>query len=136
MECRRFGYKGHVKWPLAFLVAICRVIGAALGTLTLRYPFSCSRFAPYVWVAGGAIFNGGEYDSVSVFNARENPRGNFLIFRTTHSGSETRGVGQFGGGLEIRLTPHIARMNDFSWNVVDGPDNNFCMVRSGVTFAF
>jgi len=27
-------------------------------------------------------------------------------------------------------------MNDFSWNVVDGPDNNFGMVRSGVTFAF
>jgi hypothetical protein len=27
-------------------------------------------------------------------------------------------------------------MNDFSWNVVDGPKNNFGMVRSGVTFAF
>jgi hypothetical protein len=57
-------------------------------------------------------------------------------FPATHSGSETRAFGQVGGGLEIRLTPHIGWMNDFSWNVVDGPDNNFGMVRSGVTFAF
>jgi hypothetical protein len=70
-----------------------RVIGAAVGTLTLRYPFSCSRFAPYVWAGGGAIFNGGERDSVSVFNLGENPRGNFLLFHTAHSGPETKPVG-------------------------------------------
>jgi hypothetical protein len=27
-------------------------------------------------------------------------------------------------------------MADFSWNVVDGPGNNFGMVRSGLNFAF
>jgi hypothetical protein len=27
-------------------------------------------------------------------------------------------------------------MSDFSWNVVNGPDNNFGMARSGITFAF
>jgi len=27
-------------------------------------------------------------------------------------------------------------MSDFSWNVVNGPNNNFGMARSGVTFAF
>jgi hypothetical protein len=27
-------------------------------------------------------------------------------------------------------------MADFSWNVVNGPRNNFGMVRSGLTFAF
>jgi len=27
-------------------------------------------------------------------------------------------------------------MSDFSWYVVNGPDNNFGMARSGVTFAF
>src|SRR5438552_19055218 len=26
-----------------------RVVGAVLGTLTLRYPFHCSRFSPYIF---------------------------------------------------------------------------------------
>ena len=58
------------------------------------------------------------------------------LFHTDHSGSTTEAIGQFGGGIEIRITPHIGWMNDFSWNVVDGPENNFGLVRSGVTFAF
>ena len=41
----------------------------------------------------------------------------------------------FAGGIEIRITPHIGRINDFSWNVVNGPDNNVGMVRSGINFA-
>ena len=45
-------------------------------------------------------------------------------------------MGQFGGGFEVRITRHIGWMNDFSWNVVDGPKNNFGMVRSGLNFAF
>jgi hypothetical protein len=45
-------------------------------------------------------------------------------------------VGQFGGGFEERLAPAIGLMNDFSWNVVAGPKNNFGMVRSGITIAF
>ena len=28
-------------------------VGGILGTFTLRFPMSCSRFAPYVWVGGG-----------------------------------------------------------------------------------
>ena len=43
---------------------------------------------------------------------------------------------QFGGGLEYRITRHIGITGDFSWNVVDGPHNNFGMVRSGLNFAF
>ncbi len=33
-------------------------IGAVLGTLTLRYPFHCSRFSPYIFGGGGGIFGG------------------------------------------------------------------------------
>jgi hypothetical protein len=44
--------------------------------------------------------------------------------------------GQFGGGVEIRLTPHIGIIHDFNWNVIDGHDNNFGMVRTGISFAF
>ena len=53
-----------------------------------------------------------------------------------HSGSETRAIGQVGGGMEIRLTPHIGWVSDFGWNFVDGPKNNFGMARTGVNFAF
>jgi hypothetical protein len=45
-------------------------------------------------------------------------------------------MGQVGGGMEVRLTPHIGWVSDFSWNFVDGPHNNFGMVRTGVNFAF
>ena len=58
------------------------------------------------------------------------------IIGTRSNDTETRAVGQFGGGVEVRFTPTIGWMNDFSWNVVDGPKNNFGMVRSGITFAF
>jgi hypothetical protein len=56
--------------------------------------------------------------------------------RTFLSDSETKAIGQIGGGLEMRVTPHIGLTNEFSWNVVDGRDNNFGMVRSGLNFAF
>ncbi len=46
------------------------------------------------------------------------------------------GGGQVGGGMEVRMTPHIGWVSDFSWNFVDGSHNNFGMVRTGVNFAF
>ena len=102
-----------------------RAVGAVLGTLTLRYPIPCTRFSPYVFGGGGAIFGGGGRTS---FDASD---GDF-----PNDNTETRAIGQAGGGLEIRFTPHIGWINDFSWNFVDGPNNNFGMVRSGINFAF
>lgn len=109
-----------------------RAVGAVLGTVTLRYPIGCSRFAPYVWAGGGAIFGGGEKDRlVRGINVLGAPTGT-----TEHSDGDGVGMGQFGGGVEVRITKHIGWINDFSWNVVDGPHNNFGMVRSGINFAF
>jgi hypothetical protein len=105
-----------------------RAVGAALGTFTLRFPIGCSRFAPYVWGGGGSMFGGGEKDIRTPFAGG--------TFSTRHTDSEAKAVGQFGGGFEVRITRHIGWMNDFSWNVVDGPKNNFGMVRSGLTVAF
>jgi len=113
-----------------------RAVGSVLGTFTLRYPIPCTRFASYVWAGGGAIFGGGERDRVVFDGLGTDGDTTVELFHTDHSGSTTEAIGQFGGGIEIRITPHIGWMNDFSWNVVDGPDNNFGMVRSGVTFAF
>lgn len=108
-----------------------RTIGSVLGTLTFRYPIGCSRFAPYVWAGGGAIFGGGEMDEIIINDPLS---GAFLT--TFHKGTETKAVGQFGGGFEVRITPHIGWTNDFSWNVIDGARNNFGMARTGINFAF
>jgi hypothetical protein len=105
-----------------------RAIGSVLGSVTLRYPIRCSRFSPYAWAAGGAIFGGDERD---LFRFVPPETGT-----TIHTDGSTKAVGQFGGGLEVRFTPQIGWLADFSWNVVDGGNNNFGMVRSGINFAF
>jgi hypothetical protein len=44
-----------------------RTIGAALGTLTFRYPIPRTRFAPYAYLGGGGVFGGGEKDRIVFF---------------------------------------------------------------------
>jgi len=113
-------------------------IGAVLGTLTLRYPIPCTRFAPYIFGGGGGIFGGGQRPTnqrVAVHEPFEDEN-DVVLVTTGHTGSQAKGIGQVGGGLEIRFTPHIGWINDFSWNFVNGPENNFGMVRSGLNFAF
>jgi hypothetical protein len=124
----------EVPSPLNFFVTKdeeSRVIGSVLGTFTLRYPLRCSRLSPYVWAGVGGIFNGDERDILIVDNTKPT-----LSATTEHTERQTKVLGQFGGGLEFRFTRHIGWMNDFSWNVVEGPENNFGMVRSGLNFSF
>ena len=107
-------------------------VGGVLGTFTLRYPFHCSRFSPYAWAGGGVVFNGSNDRAVG-----HDVIGETGVFADhMQNDNETRAVGQFGGGLEIRITRHIGLTGDFSWNVVDGPKNNFGMARTGLNFAF
>jgi hypothetical protein len=118
-----------------------RIIGSVLGTFTLRYPVPCTRFAPYVWAGVGAIFGGGERDTLTTtgeVGGEEPDEGELpdVEAATHHFGSTTEIMGQFGGGLEIRFTRHIGWTNDFSWNVVNGSQNNFGMIRTGLNFAF
>jgi hypothetical protein len=110
-----------------------RVIGAVLGTLTLRYPIPCTRFAPYAWAGVGAIFGGGERDIV---HTQGPPDALAVHAQTDHFGSETKLLGQFGAGLEFRIARHIGLTNDLSFGVIDGPKNNFGMFRSGLNFVF
>jgi hypothetical protein len=114
-----------------------RAVGSVLGTFTLRYPIPCSRFAPYVFAGGGAIFGGAERTRfVIVGHGTDSFGDTFAIFGARTEGKSTAAVGQFGAGFEVRLTPHIGLTSDFSWNVIDGSANNFGMVRSGLNFAF
>ncbi len=113
-----------------------RTIGSVLGTFTLRYPVPCTRFAPYAWAGVGAIFGGGERDRLVARPLSQPPDAFNAVAFTEHSGSETKLMGQFGFGLEFRIMRHLGWTNDISWGVIDGPRNNFGMVRSGLNFAF
>ena len=101
-------------------------VGAILGTFTVRFPISCSRWAPYLWVGGGGIW--GE-DNAFLVNAAG------AVVRVDGE-DEGRAMGQIGGGFEVRFTPHVGWQNDFSWNIVSGSNNNFGMARTGINFAF
>jgi hypothetical protein len=108
-------------------------IGVVLGTVTIRYPIACTRFAPFVWAGVGTIFGGGESDTLITHG----PPDAFLVdAHTRHYDGETKLLGQFGGGLETRITPHIGWINDLSFGVIDGPKNNFGMFRTGLNVAF
>jgi hypothetical protein len=111
------------------------IVGGVLGTITLRYPIPCTRFSPYVWGGGGGVFGGENESAIRGRLQRGNFVGAAFTEDITHA-DESRGMGQFGGGMEVRITPHIGWIADFSWNVVDGPHNNFGMARTGVNFAF
>ena len=105
-------------------------IGAGLGTFTIRLPIG--RFAPYVFAGGGAVFGGGDVKHVrKIETLRGQQYGEVQV-----TDNSTEAVGQFGGGMEVRLTRHVGLIGDVSWNVVDGPKNNFGMVRTGLNFAF
>jgi hypothetical protein len=54
-----------------------RLIGGLLGTFTFRYPIGCSRFAPYLWVGGGAIF--GEESSTKSGSMISRPARSFNV---------------------------------------------------------
>ena len=108
-------------------------IGTVLGTLTLRYPIPCTRLAPYAWAGVGAIFGGGERDQLHT----QGPPDAFAVnAQTEHFGAETKLLGQFGAGVEFRFARNFGWTNDLSFGVIDGPRNNFGMIRSGLNFAF
>ncbi len=50
-----------------FVLNSDNVSGAVLGTLTVRYPIGCSRFAPYGFAGVGAFFGGEESRSEFFF---------------------------------------------------------------------
>jgi hypothetical protein len=105
--------------------------GSVLGTFTLRFPISCTRWAPYFWVGGGGIFGGGQDHEFLL--APGTPNG---IVRHEFPSDKTKVMGQVGGGFEVRFTPHVGWTNDVSWNVISGSNNNFGMARTGINFAF
>ncbi|MDQ6655865.1 MAG: outer membrane beta-barrel protein [Verrucomicrobiota bacterium] len=99
--------------------------GGVVGTLTLRYPIPCTRFAPYAFVGGGGIWGGG--------NQVNNPTVRAAVTNNNDGG---RLMAQYGAGVEVRFTPHVGLTTDVVLNQVEGRDNEFVMVRTGLNFAF
>jgi hypothetical protein len=99
-----------------------RAIGSALG----RRCRSNSLFANLALCLGwGAPFSTGESDVLFVkMFAVVAP----APVSTLTSGSQPELSAGFGGASSV-YPPH-GWLNDFSWNVVEGPDNNFGMVRA------
>jgi hypothetical protein len=115
--------------------------GAGLFTFTFRWPIGCSRFAPYGFAGVGAL--GGGSHTVRLFNEAHNGPGEAgeeeeveFTSNETRQNKHAEAIGQFGAGLEIRVTRHVGVMSDFAWNLVSGPDNNFGLARFGVTLSY
>ena len=108
-------------------------MGAVSATFTLRYPFPCHQFSPYLFTGLGIYF-GGEGESDFDFDDIDD------IDDIDDLGDDDDGDAEFGGqvgaGVEWRFTPSISAISDFSWHVVNGHNNNFGMVKFGVNFAF
>ena len=100
--------------------------GGVLGTFTLRYPIPCTRFAPYGWAGLGGIWGGGDN--------RFNP--NVRIDRQRRNSDDGRLMAQYGAGFEVRLTQRVGLTNDVSWNQIEGGENDFIQIRTGLNFAF
>ena len=97
--------------------------GIVRGDFLARYPLDLVwpnvHAAPYGIAGVGGLFSG--YNGI-----RSNGT---LRFNNSV-------LGDFGGGLEYRFTPHIGVFSEATWNVVDGPKNNFLQVNFGARFAF
>jgi len=87
------------------------------GKFTLRYPldliFPNLHLAPYGYAGAGGLF-----------------------VHTSGSDHHSSVLGNVGGGLEYRFTPHIGIFSDAGYEVVDGPKNNFMQVNFGLKYAF
>ncbi|MEY2487185.1 MAG: hypothetical protein QOH39_2833 [Verrucomicrobiota bacterium] len=113
-----------------YALAANTLVGGALATVTFRYPIGCTPLAPYVFGGAGAAFGG------SQTVAAEDNFDNETFFERRVDQSGALFAGAVGGGLEYRLTKRVGIIGDFSWHMLEKPDNNFGMIRSGITFSF
>jgi Outer membrane protein beta-barrel domain len=102
------------------------------GNAIFRYPLDIKyptlHLAPYAFAGVGGLFNSNNtFTRVATF-------GN--AHRLNRSNTEDEVLGDFGGGLEYRFTPHIGLFSDVRFNLVSGPKNNFLSTRFGLRYAF
>jgi hypothetical protein len=116
-----FGFR--VQGGLINITPDDRTAGIIKGDFLVRYPLDLKwpnfHLAPYgIGGVGGLI---GGYDGSHESGAQR---------------VASKVLGDFGGGLEYRFTPHVGVFGETTWNVVDGPKNNFLEVNWGIRLAF
>ena len=112
--------------------------GAGLGTVTFRFPIGCSRFAPYTW-AGFGVIGGGAKTTKFYFQGPVDGDSEELFegsFDRTRPNRDVQILGQFGAGVEYRVTKHIGMMADFAYNAMGEGNNDFGLARFGVTLSY
>ncbi len=103
--------------------------GAVSATFTLRYPFPCHQFSPFVVTGVGAYFGQDAKDNID-FDEDDNE------FEFSRGDNDAHIGTHVGGGVEWRFTPSFSAISDFTWHWVEGHDNNFGMFKAGLNFAF
>ena len=117
--------------------------GVITGDFILRLPLDdfwpSVHLAPYIFGGGGGLFTGAGGNTINTRFPEVNNRFN----NASTNVSNNRGVGNVGGGLEYRFTPHIGLFGEAGYNWVGGGNHNFnssvkdfVQVNFGLRYAF
>ena len=97
------------------------------------------HLAPYIFGGFGGVFTGAGGNTINTSSSGVNERFN----NASSNVSNNRFLGNTGGGLEYRFTPHIAVFGEAGYNFVGGGNHNFnsslknfIQTNFGLRFAF
>ncbi len=103
------------------------VTGNVVFRLPLDDKWPTLHLAPYVFGGVGGLFNSHDDNTF-----RAATFGGF----NRHNNTDDQFLGDVGGGLEYRFTPHIGIFTDARYNIVNGVRNNYMLTRFGIRYAF
>jgi hypothetical protein len=117
--------------------------GVVTGDFIMRLPLDdfwpSVHLAPYVFGGFGGVFTGAGGNTINTRFAGVNQR----FSNASSNVSNNRVLGNTGGGLEYRFTPHIGIFGEASYNFVGGGNHNsnsslknFIQTNFGLRFAF
>ena len=117
--------------------------GILTGDFLLRLPLDdfwpSVHLAPYIFGGFGGVFTGAGGNTINTSSSEVNERFN----NASSNVSNNRFLGNTGGGLEYRFTPHIAVFGEAGYNFVGGGNHNFnsslknfIQTNFGLRFAF
>jgi hypothetical protein len=113
--------------------------GVITADVILRVPlddfWSGVHLAPYGFAGFGCLFAGGGGATINTRFPELNQR-----FNDISKDVQSRPLGNVGGGLEYRFTPHIGLFGEAGYNFIDHTrgkrDNNFIQTNFGLRYAF
>ncbi|MBV9672561.1 MAG: hypothetical protein JO076_07020 [Verrucomicrobia bacterium] len=117
--------------------------GVLTGDFIMRLPLDdfwpSVHLAPYIFGGFGGVFTGAGGNTINTPYARVNQRVN----NASSNVSNDRFLGNVGGGVEYRFTPHLGIFGEAGYNFVEGGNynfnssvKNFVQVNFGIRWAF